>query len=148
MSLDENTPAIQSIPPETMLCEAARIMERDSVGALLICEEAGGLIQGILTDRDIVKQIAGGLDPEQTSVAAFLEQPVTTLPEGASRREITREMRIHGIRRIPLVDREGRVTRLVSLDDLLMELGEEMFDIGHAIRAELHHEAPDPDPDE
>ena len=148
MSLSQLASTVQTIRPDTSLSEAAHIMARDSVGALLIREEKLGPLEGILTDRDIVKEIAEGCDPKRTTVARFLGRPVTTLAEGSTRSEITSSMRVHGIRRIPLVDSEGRVTRIVALDDLLIEIGQEMFDIARAIRVEFQHEASAPDPDE
>jgi CBS domain-containing protein len=146
MSLSQLTSTVQEILPDTTLREAARLMAHNSIGALLICKERGGALEGILTDRDIVKEIAVGSDPDKTTVAGFLDRPVKTLPDGVTRREITSAMHTHGVRRIPLLDKRGRATRIVSMDDLLVESGEELFDIARAIRIEFRNEAPDPDP--
>lgn len=148
MSLSRLASSIGTVRPDTTLREAAHIMCRDSIGTLLISKKSGSAVEGILTDRDIVREIGAGRDPERDSVAIFTERPVKTMPEGASRREITSAMRMHGIRRIPLVDADGQVTALVSLDDLLMEAGAELFDLSRAVKTEFDHEAPEPDASE
>jgi CBS domain-containing protein len=145
MSLSQLTSSIGTVRPDATLREAAHIMIRDSIGSLLIYKTTGGAVEGILTDRDIVREIAEGRDPERTNVAVFLGRPVKTLPEEASRGEITGAMRMHGVRRIPLVDEAGRVTAMVSLDDLLIEAGSELFDLSRAIKTEFEREAPLPD---
>lgn len=141
MRLSQLAETVQTIPPETKLAEAARIMARDSVGALLIGQKSDGAIEGIITDRDIVLEIARGCDPETASVAPFTERPVSTAHESTPLLEIARKMKSHGIRRIPLVDDSGHVTRIVSLDDLLVELGEVLADMAGAIRSGFQHEA-------
>ena len=148
MSLSQLTTTVGTVRPDTTLREAAHIMSRDSIGTLLITKERGGALEGILTDRDIVREVGSGRDPEQTRVSVFMRQPVKTLPEGASRREITAAMRTHGVRRIPLVDVAGQVRAVVSFDDLLMEAGAELYDLSRAIKTGFDHEAPEPDASE
>jgi CBS domain-containing protein len=148
MKLSKLASTVETIRPDATLEEAARIMTRDSIGALLISSDARGPLEGIVTDRDIVKKIASGVDPSRATVAEFTGLPVTTAPEHSSRHEITNKMRAHGIRRLPLVDATGRVTAIVSLDDLLVELGEELFDLARAIHAGFQHESPDFDRDQ
>ena len=53
-------------------------------------------------------------------------------------------MRKAGVRRLPLVDAEGHLASLVSLDDLLVRLGREMGDIADAIEKEFRQEHPVP----
>ena len=148
MSLSQLAVTVRIVSSQTTLEQAARQMMSDSIGALLIRDDAGGPVTGIVTDRDLVKQIASGLDPKTANLEPFKGLRVHMVPEGATRAEITRAMRQHGVRRMPVVDPNGDVTGLVSLDDLLLELGQELFDLARAIKAEFQHEAPTPDPDE
>ncbi len=147
MSLSQLATTVRIVSPQTTLEQAARHMTNESIGSLLIRDDAEGAVRGIVTDRDLVKQIAAGHDPKTTTLEGFVGLRVHMVPEGATRGEITRAMRQHGVRRMPIVNQEGDVTGLVSLDDLLMELGQELFDLSRAIHAEFRHEAPTPDPD-
>ena len=148
MSLSQLAVTVRAVSSQTTLEQAARQMMSESIGALLIRDEVGGPVRGIVTDRDLVKQIAAGLDPKTANLEPFVGLLVHTAPEDATRGEITRVMRQHGVRRIPLVNPKGDVTGLVSLDDLLLEMGQELFDLSRAIQTEFRHEAPLPDPDE
>jgi CBS domain-containing protein len=148
MTLSKIKSTVSTIRPDTTLREAARLMERDSVGALLISSEVHGPVEGILTDRDIVKEVGRGENPEKTTVSGFFRRPVTMISEDSSRREMTQKMKAHGIRRLPLTDSTGQVTGIVSLDDLLVEISAEMADLGRAVRAEFHREGAGPDVDE
>jgi CBS domain-containing protein len=148
MSLSQIKSTVSTIRPDTTLREAARIMARDSVGALLISGELHGPVEGIITDRDIVKEIGLGKDPGSATVSDFFGRFVATISENSSRREVTNKMKVHGVRRLPVVNAKGDVLGIVSMDDLLVEMGIEMSDVGRAIHAEFQHEAPTPDSDE
>lgn len=148
MSLSQLAVTVRIVSSQTTLEEAAHRMTTESIGALLIRDDADGPVRGIVTDRDLVKQIAVGLDPKTTTLQSFVGLRVHMAPEGATRREITQAMRQHGVRRMPIVSQAGDITGMVSLDDLLLELGQELFDLSRAIHAEFQHEAPLPDPDE
>lgn len=147
MSLSQLAVTVRIVPAQTTLEEAAQRMVSDSIGSLLIRDEPDGPVRGIVTDRDLVKQIAAGLDPRSATLEAFVGKQVHMARDSATRGEITQAMRKHGVRRMPLVNEDGDVTGLVSLDDLLLELGQELFDISRAIQTEFQREAPMPDVD-
>jgi CBS domain-containing protein len=147
MGLSRLAVSVQSVRPDCSLEQAARLMIRDSVHALLVTNDESGVAIGILTGRDLVRQIASGADVATTTVGDFMSRPVTTLPETASRAELTAKMRAHGFRHIPLVDESGAIHRIVSLEDLLCELGEELEDLSAALRAEFRNEVSRADDD-
>ena len=143
MGLSQLAITTQTIRPGCTLAEAARLMMADSVGALLITDEPKGVLEGIVTDRDLVQRIAEGADPAVETVASFVGRPVTTIHQGATRSEIANKLKAHGIRRLPVLDEAGELVGIVSLDDLLVDLGREMSDIAAAIRAEFRRETSD-----
>lgn len=140
MGLSQLAVTVRAVRPECTLAEAAHVMMTDSVGALLITDAPHGPIKGILTDRDIVSRIADGVDPGVESVASFTARPVATIAEGASRAEVLEKMRSHGVRRIPLLNDEGDTLGIVTLDDLLVDLGSELSDVAGTVRSEFRRE--------
>jgi CBS domain-containing protein len=115
-------------------------MIADSIGVLLIEDEPNGAICGIVTDRDIVRRIAAGVDPATETLVSFADGVVTTIDESATRAEVIRKFKEHGVRRLPVLDESGELIGIVSLDDVLIELGDELSNIAAAIRTEFRHE--------
>ena len=148
MNLSQLGETVRAVDAQTTVQETARIMVRDGIGAVLVRKEADGPISGIVTDRDLVKLIAQGVDPSRETLEAFAGVVLRTDSIDATRAELTHTMRVNGVRRLPLVDEHGDVQGIVSLDDLLIELSQEIFDLGRAIRVEMRQEAPVPDADE
>jgi CBS domain-containing protein len=67
------------IGPETMLTDAAAVMLSRSVGALAVVE--GRSFVGIITDRDIVRAMAEGADPDDAVSAWMTSGPDTISPD-------------------------------------------------------------------
>ncbi len=127
---------------ETTIREAAKLMRQHHVGDVIIVEgpESRKPI-GILTDRDLVISVlAPGLDPEVFTVGDLLTRELVTAHEGQGIFETVQQMRTRGIRRIPVVNNHGSLTGIVSVDDLVQLLGEELNEIGHLISREQARE--------
>ena len=131
---------VHTVDSSCTIVEAARRMRDNVVGALVITEPSRSTPLGIITDRDLVVMVAEGLDPREAAVSQFLRLPLQTATITDGLPEVTRKMRDYGIRRLPILDTEGRLAGLVALDDVLVFLGEEMADVAAAIRGELDHE--------
>jgi CBS domain-containing protein len=132
--------SLYTVEPSEKIAKAARLMCDHSVGALVITDASGSTPLGVLTDRDIVWMIAEGLDPREAEVGQFVHSRLQTVPVSAGLSEVTRKMREHGVRRLPIVDQESRLIGLVSLDDVLVLLGRELADAAGAITGELGQE--------
>lgn len=135
---------VATVAPDCLVAEAARLMTMFSVGALVIAEDSHAKPQGIITDRDLVKMIGEGLDPKIATVACFAGSVVETAPVGSPIETLVEHMRKAGVRRLPLVDGDGRLVDLVSLDDLLVRMGSTMGQVAEAIALEFQHENPVP----
>lgn len=133
--------AVATVEPHCTLAEAARQMVMFSVGALVIADDGSAPPRGIVTDRDLVKRIAEGADPARETVEAFAG-PVETLAADAGPREALARMRKRGVRRLPVVDAEGKLCGIVSLDDVLLEIGEQMADVAAMLRRQFGAEHP------
>lgn len=112
------TPDAEWIDVDATVAEAARRMADETFGALPICDGEGQL-QGVVTDRDIVvKVVAGGLDPETTTVGQLATQPqVVTIGADDSLEEAIRTMKDHAVRRLPVID-GTKLVGMVSQADI------------------------------
>ncbi len=120
---------------------AALLMRKHHVGDVVVVEQPDGehIPVGILTDRDIVVSvIALGLDPGSLLVSDIMSDDLLTAMEDDDVVETIERMRFRGIRRVPVVNRDGNLTGIVSVDDLLEFLAEEM---GELSRISSHQQA-------
>jgi CBS domain-containing protein len=141
MSLAQLTLApVRTVQPSATVAEAARLMCDQSVGALVITDASGLTPLGIITDRDLVWMIAEGLDARDATVGQFVRSTLHTVRISDSLSDATKKMRENGVRRLPIIDHEGRLLGIVSLDDVLVLLGRELADAAAAIDSELAHE--------
>jgi CBS domain-containing protein len=131
---------VETVEPECTLLDASRRMVECSVGSLLITDPSGEVPLGIVTDRDLVVLIAKGADPVSETLASLTRSHLETVRVGEQLQHVTQKMRKHGIRRLPVLDVEGRLAGIVSMDDVLVLLGREMADLALAVEGELAHE--------
>ena len=124
--------------------EAARLMRTHHVGDLVVVDERDGrkLPVGIVTDRDIVVEVvAAGVDPDALKVGDIMGLDVATVRESEGLFEALRYMRDKGVRRMPVVDSAGGLVGLLTLDDLLSLLAEEMTELAKLVSQERQREA-------
>ncbi len=137
--------SIATVDPRCTVSEAAREMTMLSVGALVVIDPESSAPIGIVTDRDLVKMIGEGLDAKVATVGCFAGgAPLQTIAIGTPRDQVLAQMRRHGVRRLPIVDDEGRLAGIVTLDDLLLKLGSELGEIAGLLEAEFENEHPVP----
>lgn len=112
--------------------EVACRMRDEHVGCVVVVRE--GRPVGMLTDRDIVlRVVAEGLDARSVLVSSIVTYEAVTIQRTDGFETALRTMRDHGVRRVPIVDAEGRVTGIVAADDLVALLGAELSALGEAI---------------
>jgi CBS domain-containing protein len=130
--------------PETPVREAAQLMAKHHVGNLVVVREEslGHVVPiGIITDRDIVRNVvAEELDAAVFTLGDLLARDVITVPEDLGVFECMQQMRLNGIRRMPVVDSRGGLVGIISLDDLIQLLAEEMSELSKVIVREQARE--------
>lgn len=97
------------------LRSAAEHMWRQQTGSLLITE--GGRLAGIITERDVLRAVALGADPDRCTVDEAMTAEVFTVPPDMPLQEAAREMATRWIRHLPVVD-NGRLLGVVSMRDV------------------------------
>jgi len=123
----------------TPLNGAARLMRENHVGSLVVVEETSGLrlVVGILTDRDIVTAVvAADLEPATLRTEDVMSTDLITAREDDSLIDLVRSMRHKGVRRVPVVGTQGELIGLVTLDDVLDVLSQELSLLVAAIDSE------------
>lgn len=116
----------------TTIVEAAQLMRRYHVGDLVVVDEVNckRIPVGIVTDRDIVIEIIAKSQPFQDcTVDKLINSELVSVPESAGVIETIRLMRAHGIRRIPVINNDGALVGILSADDLLDLLAEELSEL-------------------
>lgn len=127
----------------TTVYDAARVMRQFHVGDLVVVDDSEGAARpvGIVTDRDIVLSVvATGLDPAVFTLGDLVVKDLVSARDDEGVFEVIQRMRSHGIRRMPVVDREGGLVGIISVDDLVQLLAEEMAELGKVIAREQAEE--------
>lgn len=120
-------------------------MREKHVGYLVVAESAGAggrsRVIGVLTDRDIVVGVlAQEVDARALKVGDVMTRDPLVLEEGLSIEAVLRHMREAGVRRVPVVDRAGTLCGVLSIDDVLERIAEQLIDIAGSIRNEQRME--------
>jgi CBS domain-containing protein len=116
--------------------EAARRMRERGVGTLVVLDAAKRPL-GIVTDRDLALRIvADAKDPTQTPIAAVMVRMPRTIAQDAPIESALALMKAGPYRRLPVVDENGALCGIVSLDDVLQLLAEELALIGKLVERE------------
>ena len=120
---DIMTRHVECVSPENTVQDAARKMRDLDVGPMPVCDN--GRLAGMLTDRDIaVRVVAEGQDPKASKVRDVMTPGVIYCFEDQNVEEAARMMREHQVRRILVLDRNKRLTGIVSLGDLAVDAGD------------------------
>ena len=124
------------------LTAAAQLMRQQHIGYLVVIEpkvdERAVMPVGVITDRDIVVGVvARDTDPRSLRVGDVMtRQPILAREDGSVAAAL-HHMREIGVRRVPVVDRGGALVGVLSLDDVLDSLAEELTEVASSIRREL-----------
>ena len=129
---------------DNTVIEAARYMRDYHVGDLVVVEERGGerIPIGILTDRDIVVGVIAKDANYLPSLAVgdIMSMDLMTTREHESLSDTLKKMCSLGIRRIPVVNERGGLEGILSIDDLLEQVCEELTDITRLIALQQRRE--------
>jgi len=116
--------------------EAAERMHSRNVGTLVVLNPEQQPL-GIVTDRDLaLRVVARGKDPFMTTVGEVMTLFPRTVHEETPIEDAIQVMRVGPFRRLPVVDRQGKLAGMLSIDDVLELLSEEFREIGQLLKAE------------
>ncbi len=125
------------------ILEAAKLMRSQHVGNLVVTDSRNNqqVPVGILTDRDIVVEIlAKEIALDKVSVGDAMSYELICVGEQDGLLETIEKMRDRGIRRLPVVDNVGALAGIITMDDLIELLAEQLTDLVRLIGNELVRE--------
>jgi len=139
--------AIEAVrkPPATIksgssIADAARLMDRASVGALVVIDDDHPI--GIVTDRDLALRALGRLLPGDATVDRVMSRNLITLPAAADLRDAIKVFYRHPVRRLPLVE-DGRMVGMLTVDDLVLDLVNDLDSLVRPVFGQVIFGGPD-----
>ncbi len=119
--------------PDTKVIEVAGMMNNSNVGCVVITENQCPV--GIVTDRDLVTRVmATGRDPKKTAISEVMTRDPVVVEDGTGLFEAMQFIREEGVRRLPIVDSDGNLAGIITTDDIIRLIGQEMQFIGDVIK--------------
>ena len=113
---------VVTVRPDETVVKAARLMGEKNVGSVVVVENRKPI--GILTDRDIaIRVVAKKADINSILVKDVMTKKIVTGRDNQRVAELAKVMHENGIRRVPIVDKKGMLSGIITLDDLLYMMG-------------------------
>ena len=112
------------------------MMRDENIGSVVVARDRQPL--GIVTDRGLaLRVVAEGGDPEKLLLSDVMTGEPIFIGEDRSVDQAVAAMRDLAIRRVPVVDADGRLSGIVSMDDVLVLLADQLGSLAVAIREEV-----------
>lgn len=109
-----------SVEPQTTLAEVAKRMRQEDADSAAVM--SGSRLLGIITERDLVRAIADGLNPQQAKADVIMSADPATVTADEEVAVVAVKMMTLGIRHLPVVDQQGNAVGLISARDLVAML--------------------------
>ncbi len=113
------TPGVLTVASSALVSEAAELLARNKIGSVVVSDDDGQTAVGILSERDIVRELAaGGSGCLTRPVGKYMTSDLVTSTRQASVEEVLTQMTEGRFRHMPIVE-DGRMVGLVTLGDLV-----------------------------
>lgn len=133
---------VGSIGPETVITASpddtvthvATLLDEENVGSIVVTRENKPV--GIVTDRDVARTVATTEDISSLAVEEIMSPDPVTLHEEDEAMAISRTIGESHVRRVPVVGDDGELTGIVTLDDLVATIGEQLDNVAETIESQ------------
>jgi len=111
--------------------QAARLMAEHHVGCLIVVHRNGqaSMPLGIVTDRDLTLRVLAQERPRTQPITEVMTADLLTVTEDEELEAVLKQMRSRGVRRAPVVNARGELQGLVSYDDIVAWISDELSDL-------------------
>ncbi len=129
--------------PNESVQQAAQLMRQYHVGDVVVVEERQGqqIPKGILTDRDIVIElIAKEVDLQSINIGDVMSLELLTAQENEDVLDVLKRMRHKGVRRLPVVNRSGGLVGILTTDDVIDLVAEQLSNLAGLVQRQQNEE--------
>jgi len=109
-------------------------MADQQVGTVIVVEDNEPV--GVITDRDITLALGDGEDISQREATSFISESVATGSMDMNIFDALEQMSNESVRRLPIVDEDGQLEGLVTLDEMLVLLEDKFGQITDIVKAQ------------
>ena len=127
---------VATVPPDASIRKAAHVMRERGVGTVVVVNDTGKPV-GIVTDRDVALAVAVDEKDPDTEVREIMPGELITIGEKEGIFNATQYIFGYQVRRLPIVDSDGKLVGIVTMDDLVVLLARELGNLAEAIQPVL-----------
>lgn len=120
--------------PDATVSDVVEQLEAENVGAVVVTEDEQPA--GIVTDRDVALSVNDTADVAAQSVSEIMTENPETIQGDEPGIEISRTLGTANVRRLPVVDENDELTGIVTMDDLVATVGEELAAVADTIEVQ------------
>ena len=120
--------------PDDAVEQISDQLESEDVGAIVVTEDEEPV--GMVTDRDVALSVGEDGDVASRPVEEIMSEDPATIREDDEAMEISRTIEEANVRRLPIVDENGNLTGIVTFDDLVATIGEQLDNVANTIEAQ------------
>jgi CBS domain-containing protein len=125
---------VEIISASASIHDLVNILNTHHIGALVVSND-GKRIDGIVSERDVVRAMPGKLDQLiGMHVRDIMTVEVHTCTPDSTAAELMKMMTEHRIRHVPVVDEEGKLISIVSIGDVVKNYVSELNSESQALR--------------
>lgn len=134
MALERYIRPVVATSLDASVADAARVMRDRRVGCLVVLRD--GRPVGVVTDRDLaLRVLADGKEPRKLTIADVVTYDPIVVGVGDGLETALEKMRVHGVRRLPIVNAEGMAVGVVTADDVMMSFGRGLAQLAEGLEA-------------
>ncbi len=108
---------VKTVESSATVVEACEVMKKHKIGGMVIVDD--GKPVGIITERDIVYKIVVGRQSLDTKVGDVMSKDLRTIGEDRDIDDAAKIMSAHLIRRLPVVDEDGKLVGIIAVKDIM-----------------------------
>ncbi len=127
------TTPVETVAPDATLAAAARVLDAEGIGSLVVGEER---LDGIVTESDVVSAVGEELDPS-TPVSELMSDPVVTIRPSETLRAAAERMGRNGVKKLPVVE-DGAAVGIITTTDLALALPNFEVNMAHQAEPDIH----------